>query len=322
MLLVFLLYALFASVFTVAKGTVEYVSPFFLVGSRMLVAGLVLLVYAFWKDPTSVRLSRSSVSRVLLLGCFNIYLTNVLELWGLQYLTSFKTCFLYSLSPFLSALFSYLILRERMTEKKWWGLVIGFSGFLPILLKQSHEELLTGSFWWFSGAELAVIGAVSSSVIGWILLRQLVRQDQCSPCVANGYSMLFGGLCATVHSLWSETWSPLPVRDYAVWLEGSLFLIIVSNFLCYNLYAVLLRRFSPTFMAFAGLSTPIFTAIFGWIFHQEVVTVWFFISLFVVFLGLLIFYFEELRIGRELLPSRDEISREETEVLLPRTVES
>lgn len=295
MWLVFSLYALFASVFTVAKGALEYASPFFLVGSRMMIAGALLIGYAAWKSPKSIRLNRASAIRVLLLGFFNIYMTNVLELWGLKYLTSFKTCLLYSLSPFLSALFSFIMLNERLNIRKWLGLLVGFLGIWPIMVTQNPNELLAGTLFGFSGAEVAVFCAVIFSVIGWILLRQLVRGDACSPVVANGYSMLLGGALALLQSSVLEQWSPLPITNYPVWIESTLFLIIVSNIICYNLYGHLLKEFSPTFMAFAGLSTPLFTALFGWTFHGEEITVSFFLSLAIVFFGLLVFYFEEIK---------------------------
>lgn len=48
-------------------------------------------------------------------------------------------------------------------------------------------------------------------------------------------------------------------------------------------------------MSFAGLTTPIFTAIFGWFFLDEVVTWSFYLSLILVFIGLFLFDQEELK---------------------------
>ena len=323
MLLVFTLYALFASVFTVAKGALYYAAPFFLVGSRMAAAGILMLGYALWRNRGSLYLTRNSIIRVVLLGIFNIYLTNVLELWGLKYLTSFKTCFLYSLSPFLTAFMSYFMLHEKLTSRKWLGLIIGFAGFVPMLEIHNGAELLTTGFGFLTLAELSVLGAVLFSVIGWILLKQLVHQNGCPPSVANGYSMLLGGTLALIQSAFFEDWTPVPVSNYPVWIKSTLFLIIVSNIICYNLYGRLLRKFSTTFMSFAGLSTPLFTALFGWIFHGEVVTVWFFVSLAVVFIGLLIFYFEELK-GLEKRGGFVPLEKEGAppEILVPSTIES
>ncbi len=296
MLSVFALYALFASVFTVAKGAVAHASPFFIVGVRMSLAGILMLGYSFLRERNSLRLNREAIGRIFLLGFFNIYLTNVLELWGLQYLSSFKTCFLYSLSPFLSALISYLILGESLQTRKWLGLLVGFTGFIPILAEQGSMEELSGIVFGCSMAQIAVLLAVISSVLGWIFLHQLVQNSKCPPTVANGYSMLIGGILATIQSIVCEPWNPFPVTDYPIFFKSTAFLLIVSNIVCYNLYGYLLRRFSPTFMSFAGLSTTLFSAFFGWLFFNEVISLSFFVSLAVVGTGLTIFYLEEIKL--------------------------
>lgn len=295
MFYVILLYALFASVFTASKQALEYAPPFFLVGARMFLAAIFMLGFHALVQKQSISVKKGSWKKLLGLALFNIYLTNVFEFWGLQYLTSFKTCFIYSLSPFLSALLSYFIFSEVMTGKKWTGLLVGFLGFIPILLSKTSQEEMAGDLWIFSWAELAVIGACIASVYGWILLKQLVNDEGYSPFSANGLSMLIGGSFALVHSFCTEDWNPTPIRGALVpFLQCTLFLILVSNCICYNLYGFLLKRFSATFMAFAGLTTPLFSALFGWVFHSEVPTASFYVSFLIVFSGLYLFYQEEL----------------------------
>ena len=301
MFLVFLLYALFASIFTISKQALVYAQPFFLVGTRMFLAGILMFLFQYVRKHESFSIKKGTFWRLFRLGVFNIYLTNVFEFWGLQYLTAFKTCFIYSLSPFLSAFFSYLMFSETMTTKKWLGLLVGFAGLIPVLISQTTQEEAAGHLWIFSWPEIAVLTAVVCSVYGWILLKQLVRQDGYSPFTANGLSMLMGGAMAFVHSLFVENWSPLPVYDLIPFLECTLVLIFISNFVSYNLYGFLLKRFTPTFMAFAGLTTPLFTALFSWIFHGEVANVNFYASFAIVFFGLLLFYQEEIKEGAKLI---------------------
>lgn len=293
MALVFLLYALFASVFVIAKFGLEYSSPFFLVGSRMFLAGILILAYQWYKNPEKLDIRKDWLP-FFKLALFNIYLTNVFEFWGLKYLTSFKTCFIYSLSPFLSALLSYFIFSEKLSLKKWLGLIVGVGGFAPILFAQGQEELQGGSLFVFSWAELSVLMATICSVYGWILLRVVVSERQHSPMIANGYSMLAGGAMALVHSYISEDWNPYPVQSWLPFIEAAFALIIISNLVCYNLYGYLLKRFSATFMSFAGFTTPIFTALFGFLFLGEEVTMPFIASVGIVFVGLTVFYQEEL----------------------------
>lgn len=297
---VVLLFALFASVFTIAKTGLEYTQPFFFVGSRMLLAGVIMLAFQFFYEREQFRITKGSFSRVFRLALFNIYLTNVFEFWGLKYLTSFKTCFIYSLSPFASALLSYVIFSEKLSLKKWLGLIVGFSGFIPILLNQTASEEQTGHLFFLSWAEISVMAAAVSSVYGWILLSQLVKENGYSPFMANGLSMLLGGIMALTHSFVAETWNPVPVVEWLPFMACACALILISNLICYNLYGWLLKRYSATFMSFAGFTTPLFTAFFGWLYLGEVVTWPFYLSAVIVFSGLLIFYQQELATAGEL----------------------
>ena len=294
MFLVLMLYALFASVFTLSKGALETTEPFFLIGVRMSLAGALMLTFLLIFQPQKLKLSKKDLIPILFLGFLNIYLTNALEFWGLQYLTSFKTCFIYSLSPFASALVAWGFFNERMNLKKWAGLVIGFLGFIPIFMYQTQEEAISGMLFSFSWAELAVAGAALSSVVGWLLLKDLIFDRGMSPLLANGLAMLIGGSGALIHSRLVETWEPVPVKDFPLFIVFGTALLIVSNLIAYNLYGYLLKRFSATFMSFAGFTTPLFTALFGWLFLDEVVALPFWVSTAIVFIGLFLFYREEL----------------------------
>lgn len=296
MLYVILLYGLFASVFTIAKTGLEYTQPFFLVGTRMLLAGIILLGYQAIVNKQKFTFDKQTWLRLFLLATFNIYLTNALEFSGLRYLTSFKTCFIYSLSPFLSALFCYFLFAEKLSFKKWLGLGIGFLGFIPILMSQTSLEEEAGQLFMFSWAELAVMLAATLSVYGWILLKQLVSENELSPLSANGVSMFLGGGMALMHSWAVEDWNPIPTSNVSVFLECTVLLIIISNLICYNLYGTLLKKYSATFMSFAGFTTPLFTAFFGWFFLGEVVTWPFYLSFSIVLGGLWVYDQDELKL--------------------------
>lgn len=295
MFFVLLLYALFGSVFTIGKIGLQYSEPVFFVGARMLFAGILLLAYQLLWKKESLEWRKLPWGKIFLLALCGIYLTNIFEFWGLQYLTSFKTCLIYSLSPFLAALLAYLMFSERMTWRKWLGLGIGCIGLLPTLLTETSLEEQAGQFFIFSWAELAVLMATLTSVYGWSLLRQLVKEEKASPFTANGLSMILGGLMALVHSSLVEEWNPIPVTSFLPFFECSLLLILISNLVCYNLYGSLLKRFSTTFMSLAGFTTPFFAALFGWIFLNEIMTWPFYISIALQLAALLVFYQEELQ---------------------------
>lgn len=293
MLLVMLLFAMFASVYTIAKLSLQYAAPLFIVGARMFLAGIILVGFQSFFQRKEIELKPKHYGKILQLGLFNIYLTNILSFIALQNLDSFKSCFTYSLSPFITAFFAYFLLSEHISRKKLIGLTIGFIGFIPILFDNAVDEasLIPISFTWAQGIMFL---AVVSNVYGWILLQELVRDAGYSPIMMNGLSMIVGGAIALVHSYLTENWVPLPISDYMAFFYTFCFLIVVSNFICYPLYGVLLKRFSATFMSFAGFTTPLFTALFGWLFLGEIVTWHFFLSVMIVFCGVVIFSQEEL----------------------------
>jgi drug/metabolite transporter (DMT)-like permease len=297
--LVILLFAMFASIFTLQKNALNFSEPFFLVGSRMLLAGIILCVFMTIKDSKIwKKIKLSHAKDLFLLGLLNIYLSNVLEMWGTQTMLSSKVCLLYSLSPFIAALVAALVLKETLSLKKFIGMAIGFLGLLPIIFTQTATEELSGKLFIFTKAELAVIGAVFASVYGWIILKKLISQYNYSPLFANGISMMIGGVLALIQSVVvGESWAPVPVTNYMQFCINAGLMLIISNFICYNLYGYLLRTYSATFMSFAGLVTPIFSVFYGWLFLNESVTIYFYVSLLLFAIGLIIFYREEIKGG-------------------------
>jgi len=144
---------------------------------------------------------------------------------------------------------------------------------------------------------LALIIAVFASVYGWILLKKIINEYRYTPIMANGVSMLIGGIFALLHSyLSNESWTPVPVIGgaYGAFIECTFWMMLISNVVCYNLYGYLLKRFSATFMSLAGLVTPLFASLFGWYFLDEMITWHFFASMVLFSIGLAIFYHEEL----------------------------
>lgn len=262
----------------------------------MLIAGAILLGYWAFKR-NSFKITKKQGISLLILSFLSIYLTNVLEFWGLKYLTAAKTCFIYSLSPFFAAFFSYLHFGERMTRQKWAGMLIGFIGFLPVLYTQMGEEGLLGGIGFLSWPSLAVMGAALASVYGWVLLRLVVKDQQMSPVFANGSIMVMGGLFALLHSFFADSWTPTPIVSASGFWQGTLLMTFVSNIICYNLYGFLLKRFTATFLSFMGLLSPIFASINSWLLLGESPSWIIFLSTGVVSTGLWLIYRSELKQG-------------------------
>jgi len=306
MILVLILYMVMASTFTLGKAALSYAQPLFLIGTRMLVGGFLLLGYLAWfkREQLIIRRRDSKLFAAIIL--FHIYGAYVSEFWALQYVTSFKACLLYNLSPFITALLLYLYYGESMSWRKWLGLLIGFVGMLPILIVSEPLETIVGTFGIISIPEAAMLFSVVSAALGWLVMRTCIREARYSPIVVNSVGMIGGGALALITSLIVEGVPHIATRgtggelgnllgsDVAAFALYTLLLIIAGNIIAYNLYGFLLRRYSPTFLSFAGFTCPLFAALYGRIFLQETPSVWFFLSVFLVGCGLYIFYQQEL----------------------------
>ena len=165
--------------------------------------------------------------------------------------------------------------------------------FADVFLKPQQGSLV-------SSGEMILLVAVLSSVIGWIILKKLVwegeEEERCSPVTANAYSMMLGGALALIHSYAAgENWNPVPVTDSYYFVRNTILLCIISNIICYNLYGYLLKRFTATFMSFAGLVTPLFASLFGFAFLSEGISWDFFASFACFSIGLFFFHQDEMK---------------------------
>ena len=289
MLSIILLYTICASMFTISKWGLAYTEPIFFVAVRMIFSGVVLGGYLLVRG----RMKQSFLQEWWLFAqiiIFHIYLTYICDLCALKSLSSVESAFIYNLSPFVSALLSYVWFNEQMTGKKWFGLFLGFSSLFPELV-QSNADLFA-NIW----PRLITVVAVISSAYGWIIVRALVQKGY-SPLYINGVGMFFGGLIALVTSYATESWTPSPVSQWVPFIQATIAIIVVANIVFYNLYGYLLKKYTATFLSFAGLMCPLFAGLLGRLFLGETFSWSLVLSFLIVCVGLVIFYSEELKQG-------------------------
>lgn len=286
MILVALMYAILASTFILAKNALLFAKPFFLIGFRMVLAGFILLSFAWFRRHFTIR--REDWGLFFRVALFHIYFSFILEFWALQYLSALKTTLIYAMTPFIAALLSYFLLKERLTSSKMLGVAVGLLGMMPIFMSMGgnvHELLQIGV------PDIVLLGAVISGAYAWFLVKKLLQKGY-SLAIINGVAMLIGGVLSFGTSLLFET-APF-VNDWQSFLFWVVALIIVSNVVVYNFYGWLLHRYSITFLTFAGFLCPSFAMLYDWLllggqFHQR-----YLVSLVLVTLGLYLFYRQEL----------------------------
>ncbi len=289
-LLVFLLYALCALSFTLSKFIVSCSAPLFFVAVRMILSGIVLFFCYNYYNPVIKKIKKQDYSLFLQLIVFHIVLAYTCDAWALQYMSSIESAFLYDLSPFFAAFFSYMCFKETFTLQKIAGIVLGFSALLLLLFSQTGILCCTNMY-----ATGVMLIAVASGAYGWIVIRKLMLSGY-SILFCNAVSMFFGGILVLISSAYFEQiFLVMPVAHIPHFLASLFLLMLIMNGAFYNLYGYLLNFYSPTFLSFAGFTCPFFVQFFGWFFLGEALSSEILIPLCIVTLGIFIFYREELK---------------------------
>lgn len=291
MVLIVLLYALLAGTFHLGKFLLSYSQPIFIVGIRMSISGALLLAYHYIANKASLSIKREHFKPFLQATLLTIYIPYLLRYWGLNYLPASKACLLYNLGPFVTYFFSYLLSKEKVTAKKTLGLCIGFIGLLPIIFTSSGHITLNHGMSIFP--ELGILTAVTSMSYGWLIIHKLINKDNYSPSMTNGIIMFIGGSLALITSFLLEDPATY-VSDPIPFIIILAIIIIVSNLICHNLYGALLKKYSPTMLSFTSFLSPVFAALYGWLFMHEVLPLHFYGSAIIIFIGLWLFYSDEL----------------------------
>lgn len=264
-----------------------------MVAAGIMLCGYYFIKHIFFKKEKITFNIKRDWPLLAQIVIFHIYLTYLCDLCALKDISSGESAFLYNLSPFISALLSYLWFGEVMTRKKWFGLILGFVALIPSLVQDWLSCGLSGIL----GAKIMTLIAVASSAYGWIILRELVKDRGYSPIFINGFGMTLGGILAFATSYFTESWQPTPVTEWIPFIQATILIVITANLMFYNLYGYLLNRYTATFLSFAGFTCPLYAGILGWLFLGEPLPLNLLPSFALISIGLFIFYQEELRQG-------------------------
>ena len=308
MFLLFGSFALLASGISANKILLYALTPEFLTGTRMTIAGILLGVYTLVQERSLGHFSRLKgyIPLFALVVLFTTYFPSNLKAYALAHMPSSKMAFFGTLDPFVTALYSWAVFKERLSLEKCLGIFLGFLGMIILILGTTSSEHL-GAFFFFSYPELAAFWAIVLSRFGWIQAQILLKKEIVSPVHLNSIIMFLGGLLSLLAALVrkqtyvkSLTATPLAFFSFFPGFSSSdliffflTYTIVIGNMVGYTLYAYALKRYSPLLVSLASFSVPLFVALLGWLFLGEQLSFAFFSACLVTFIGLMIFTYGE-----------------------------
>ncbi len=270
MITVVLMFALLATTYGISKHTLTYSSPYFLIGFRMILGGLLLLGFQLFSDRKNFYIKKRDLS-TFLKGSIAVYLLFIPEIWALKRLTTTKVVTLYSITPFLTALLAYFLISEKLSFKKIAGMIVGVLGIIPLIITPNSPGGHATELFKISTAEIVLLVAICAASYGWFPVKRLLNRGYKASMI-NGTVMFIGGIGAMITSFIVDGLFVQRVTHILPFFCWALLLVLVGNVIYPNMYAWNLKRYSFTFLSFATFLSPIFGTFYGWYFFSEAVT--------------------------------------------------
>ncbi len=146
--------------FTAIKLTQDQMGPFFTVWGPMLIAAILIAPFALKDFKSDGRKLKDILifGQLALLGAFP---AQVLMTWGTQYSLASNSAILSLILPVTTAVFAFLILKEKMNRVRWLSFGIAIIGV--ILISTGDIQQLNFSSKYALGNLLVFVAIISNS---------------------------------------------------------------------------------------------------------------------------------------------------------------
>ncbi|HTD74782.1 MAG TPA: drug/metabolite exporter YedA [Steroidobacteraceae bacterium] len=241
-------YIVWGTTYFAIKVAIEGIAPFFLVGTRFIVAGGLLMGWQMLRGapmPTARQWRGAAVVGFLLLVVGN-GAVSVAEHW----VSSGATVALISIMPLATALWCGAF-GDWPRRGEWIAIAMGGVGAAIMLLGRDLQGNITGTL-------LILFGTISWS-LGTVLSRRL---DIPHGPTGFGAEMLTAGVMGIVISAaLGEHWA-IPHAPHVWWAFG--YLVVFGSLIAFSAYRFVVERVSPSLAATYAYVNPPVALLVGW----------------------------------------------------------
>jgi drug/metabolite transporter (DMT)-like permease len=268
-----LILAAFAAVYTIWGSTylairfaVEVLPPFLMVGTRFLIAGFILYLWARIGGASRPDLSQWKSTAIV--GLLMLVFANGLISWSEQRIPSGLAALLAATVPFWMVILDWM--RPRGTapsSRVVLGLIIGFVG-VALLFQPWHSP---------EGGKFNLLGTamVMVATFSWATgsLYSVHAKLPSSPILSMGMEMLSGGMIALAVGMLRGELASIEVSAItARSLLALTYLIVFGSLVGFNAYMWLLRVCAPAWVSTYAFVNPVVAVFLGWALGGEPLT--------------------------------------------------
>jgi drug/metabolite transporter (DMT)-like permease len=244
---------------------VSQVPPLWFASTRFVVAGLLLLGWAWgagqWQRPTARQLRA-----LLLMGTLCIAVCFGLIFWGEQYVESgIAGVVVQGFVPIGLLGFSALLGRDWVGFRAWTAVAVGVAGVILISWDSLGRPLGQAVLLGLAAIVLGTLFYDLGSILGRTVLSEL------SAVTASGWENFIGGLLLLPVSLAVERHD---IMHDGWWQTGSawaawIYLVVLGSLVGFTCYTYLLVQWGPVRTSTYAFITPVIAMVVGWLIGNE-----------------------------------------------------
>lgn len=226
----------------------EIVDPYVLTMFR-IGGGMIL----FWMASLFVKREHVPLKDVVLLFFAAVLALSTNQLpfiIGLSMTSPIDASIVVTLLPILSMIFAAIIIKEPITLKKAFGVLVGASGALLLILGGNHHGVGTGNFW----GNLIVFGAVLSFALYLTIFKKLISRY--SPITVMKWMFLFATIQCYPFCHTAVMATDFSTFDNTTWLKIA-YIVVIATFITYILLPVGQKVLRPTTLSMYNYLQPL-----------------------------------------------------------------
>lgn len=247
----------------VAKAVVGDIGAGTLTFLRTVVASIGLLLIVSVRSG-SLRIERRDWKQLALLGFLGVSLNQFLYLYGLRFSTAANGALLYATTPVFVLLFSRLRLKETITPRKAFGIIMACVGISIVIFERGIDFSSGYAF----GNLLILIAVIAWTLFTVIGKEMLLKYGALRTTSAM---MLCGALIFSPIGVATTIQFPFAHLSSLHW-AGILYLSVGTSILGYLLWYHALSRIEATKVAVFANAQPVIATILSVIFLDYSIT--------------------------------------------------
>jgi len=257
------IYLIWGSTFLAIRYAVETVPPLLMMGTRAVLAGAAIYVFARLRGHERPNLTQWRCAA--LAGALLFLVGHGGLAWAERRMASGPAALISSTSPlWMILLASFLDQRGRLGGRVLLGLGLGLAG---VVLLAKPGELLGGA-----PLDLMAVAVLLLADVSWAAGSIYSRNARLprSPALTAGMNLLAGGGALILASLLSGeagTMASVSLRS----LSALLYLVVFGSMIAFAAYTWLLRVASPARVATHAFVNPVVALLAGWAFGGEAI---------------------------------------------------